>query len=55
MIREKQLKVALSKTIKKLQPSLFSSIKNIDNDEEDEDDTEHLPFVCQKIPMIGGK
>jgi len=55
MKREKQLKVALSKSIEKLQPSLFSSIKNIDNDDEDEDDTENLPYVCQKIPMIGGK
>ena len=53
--REKQLKLALTKSIQRLEPSLFSSFKNIDADEEDEDDTENLPYVCQKIAAIGGK
>jgi hypothetical protein len=45
----------LTKSIQRLEPSLFSSFKNIDADEEDEDDTENLPYVCQKIAAIGGK
>ena len=51
MKREKQLKVALADTISRLRPELAK--KAAIDAEEDEDDTDNLPFVCQKFSVIG--
>jgi V-type H+-transporting ATPase subunit C len=51
MKREKQLKIALADTISRLRPELT---KKADAEtEEDEEDSENLPFVCQKFAVIG--
>lgn len=51
MKREKQLKAALADTISRLRPELTK--KAALDAEEDDDDTDNLPFVCQKFTVIG--
>ena len=51
MKREKQLKVALADTISRLRPELTKKVET--EIEEDEEDSENLPFVCQKFAVIG--
>ena len=53
MKREKQLKLALANTISRLRPELSSNQKDLNEAEEDEEDSENLPFVCQKFAVIG--
>jgi V-type H+-transporting ATPase subunit C len=48
--RDKQVKASLVTTIAQLRPELG---KKAADEEEDEDDTENLPFVCQKFNVIG--
>ena len=52
MKKEKLLKAALSETISKLRPELTKNVLLVDA-EEDEDDSENLPYVCQKFMVIG--
>jgi V-type H+-transporting ATPase subunit C len=49
MKREKNLKVLLSRTIAKLSPHLTHK----DDEEDEEEDTDNLPYVCQKFNVIG--
>jgi V-type H+-transporting ATPase subunit C len=51
MKREKQLKISLADTISRLRPEL--TMKADTEGEEGEDDSENLPFVCQKFGVIG--
>lgn len=50
--KEKVLKEMLTKTILHLRPELDS--KKLTLDTEEDEDTENLPFVCLKFPVIGG-
>lgn len=52
MKKEKQLKIALGNTISQLRPELTTKKAEIDA-EEDEEDSENLPYVCQKFTVIG--
>ena len=51
MKREKQLKIALADTISRLRPELTKKAEA--EGEEDEEDSDNLPFVCQKFAVIG--
>jgi V-type H+-transporting ATPase subunit C len=52
MQKEKQVKMALISAISQLRPEL--SIKKLESEEEEDgDDSENLPFVCQKFNVIG--
>lgn len=50
MKKEKVLLTTLTKTITKLRPEL---VEAEEEDEEEGDGTDHLPFVCQKFNVIG--
>lgn len=50
--REKQLRSTLTSTIFTLCPQLVVKKLALDAEEED-DDTENLPYVCFKFPVIG--
>jgi hypothetical protein len=50
MKKEKQLKTALAEIISRLRPELAKKAE-VDA-EEDEEDAENLPFVCQKFSGI---
>ena len=52
--KEKIVKLSLTKTIAKIQPTLVSRKFDVDNDEEDDDDFETLPYVCHKFNIVGG-
>lgn len=52
MSKEKQIKASLINTISQLRPELAVK-KSAADEEEDEDDTDHLPFVCQRFTVIG--
>jgi V-type H+-transporting ATPase subunit C len=51
MKKEKQLKVALADIISQLRPELTKKVEA--EVEEEEDDSENLPFVCQQFTVIG--
>lgn len=54
MKKEKQLKGTLIDTISRLRPELTKQKVEVGAEgEEDEEDTENLPFVCQKFTVIG--
>jgi V-type H+-transporting ATPase subunit C len=54
MKNEKNVKIALTNAIAKIQPTLIARKFDINVDEEDDDDFETLPFVCHKFNIIGG-
>lgn len=54
MKKEKNVKIALTNAIAKIQPSLITKKFDINNEDEDDDDFETLPFVCHKFNIIGG-
>jgi V-type H+-transporting ATPase subunit C len=49
--REKILRSTLSKTISKMSPHLTQAA--LAEDEEEDEDTENLPYVCHKFNVIG--
>jgi V-type H+-transporting ATPase subunit C len=51
MQREKQIKASLCTAISKLRPELV--YKKSEDDEEESEETDNLPFVCQKFSVIG--
>jgi hypothetical protein len=55
MSKEKKIVNILSNTITKICPELV--VRKFDNDveEEEDEDFDNLPFVCQKFTIIGGK
>lgn len=53
MKKEKQLKGTLIDTISRMRPELAKQKMELAEAEEEEDDTENLPFVCQKFTVIG--
>ena len=53
MKKEKQLKGTLIDTISRMRPELAKQKIELAEAEEEEDDTENLPFVCQKFNVIG--
>ena len=53
MKREKQLKIALADAVSNLRPELKKTV-DADAEEGEEEDSENLPFVCQKFSVIGG-
>jgi len=50
--REKQLRASLTSTILKLKPELVQK-KSLIEEEDDEENTDNLPFVGQKFSVIG--
>jgi V-type H+-transporting ATPase subunit C len=53
MKREKQLKIALADAVSNLRPELKKQAADAEGEEGEEDDSENLPFVCQKFTVIG--
>ena len=53
MKREKQLKIALADAVSHLRPELKKQAADAEGEEGEEDDSENLPFVCQKFTVIG--
>lgn len=51
--KEKQVKVSLLHAITQLRPDFSSSKVEIEDEEQDAEDTDNLPFVCQKFTVIG--
>lgn len=51
--KEKQVKVSLLHAITQLRPDLSHSKVELEDEEQDSEDTDHLPFVCQKFTVIG--
>lgn len=51
MQKEKQIKASLCSSITKIRPELV--YKKSEEDEDDGEETENLPFVCQKFSVIG--
>lgn len=50
--KEKVVSTALVNSISQLRPELALK-KALDGDDDEEDETENLPFVCQKFSVIG--
>lgn len=53
MQKERQIKASLLTTVSQLRPELVSKKLEIDEEEQETDESENLPFVCQKFNVIG--